>query len=201
MNNYNTQLKYRTNTSINFTDEITIGEVPVVSSFNNLIKPNPERELKTKVSKKNELEKTEKNNILNYTLLSFFLVATLTIFSKIVYSTFITLNSFITASFIAFYFVLFAFTLFVVAKKKMLSLNVKDGVLQIKSFPNLNEKISLSEIARCEIQANTNNKIRKQEKLHFALNENGNRYKQKLNDGILLQMINGELILIGSAKC
>ena len=80
----------------------------------------------------------------------------------------------------------------------MLTLEVKDEELHLKSFPALNKRIPVNQILRCEL--NSINKGQFNSKTHFALNENGNRYKQPLTSGISLQLINGNHIIIGSHK-
>lgn len=82
----------------------------------------------------------------------------------------------------------------------MLSLEIKNEMLHIKSFPALNEKIPVNQILKCEVRTMNNGQFRLKDKLYFALNENGNKYRQIIKDGMLLQMINGRYIIIGSAK-
>jgi hypothetical protein len=82
----------------------------------------------------------------------------------------------------------------------MLSLKVENGALHIKSFPSLNKKIPINQIIKCELNTMKNNRFSHSRKIHFALNNNGNRYKQPLTLGLSLQLINGEHIIIGSYK-
>ena len=82
----------------------------------------------------------------------------------------------------------------------MLTLEVREGVLQIKSFPLLNKKIPINQILKCELNTLENGNFNYSNKIHFSLNEDGNRYKQPLNSGISLQLINGKHIIIGSKK-
>jgi hypothetical protein len=82
----------------------------------------------------------------------------------------------------------------------MLTLKVKEDTLQIKSFPLLNKKIPINQILKCELNTLNNGNFNYSNKIHFALNENGNRYKQPLNSGVSLQLINGKHIIIGSKR-
>lgn len=82
----------------------------------------------------------------------------------------------------------------------MLSLKVKDETLHIKSFPALNKKIPVNQILKCELNTMHNKKFSLSNKVHFALNKDGNRYKLPLTSGIALQLIDGNHILIGSYK-
>ncbi len=98
------------------------------------------------------------------------------------------------------YFLLFISAICLVSKRKMLLLKVKGKTLHIKSFPALNEKIPVNQILKCELNTINNGKYTHSNKAHFALNEDGNRYKLPLTSGIALQLIDGNHILIGSYK-
>jgi len=51
---------------------------------------------------------------------------------------------------------------------------------------------------KCEVRTMRNGKFVGNNRLHFALNENGNKYKQAAKDGMLIQLNNGKYIIIGS---
>lgn len=191
------QIKYKRNNSINFSDEIIIGKVPIVcKNFDNY----SDIELTPKHRKNNGENKSFQNNLFNYSISFFLLTAVLIFLYKIISSTFINFGNITSTLFVSIYFLLLGNTLFFVLRKKMLSLKVKNKILHIKSFPVLNVKIPTDQILRCEVNAISNDQSIVKDKLHFALNENGNKYKQIINDGMLLQMINGQYIIIGSAK-
>jgi hypothetical protein len=193
------QLNYRVNNSVSFADEIIIGEAPIISkSFNNYsdieLFPKPIR------NGENKRKKFSQNYMLNFSILSFILIAFLILFSRIVTSTLFSFNSFSTSIFVGGYFLFFALTVILLLKRKMLSLKVENGALHIKSFPSLNKKIPINQIIKCELNTMKNNRFSHSRKIHFALNNNGNRYKQPLTLGLSLQLINGEHIIIGSYK-
>ncbi len=199
MDYINNQLKYRGNNSVDFADEIIFGENSIVSK--NKIN-HSELNLFTKsIPKKNgKDEPSFQNYLLNFSILSFLLIVLMVVFTKIVSTSFISFNSLVTSSFVGGYFVLFLFTIFIISKKKMLTLEIKNKELHLKSFPALNKKIPVSQILRCELNTMRNGKYNPQNKIHFSLNENGNKYKQPLTSGISLQLINGNHIIIGSHK-
>ncbi len=192
----NNKQKYYKNSSSNFSDEIIIGDDSIFShtfdsSEESIFLP----------PKENRLPKDVTNNfLLNYSIFSFILVATLIGLTKIVSATFTSFNNLSTTFFVGGYFLLFVISLVLIVKRKMLTLEVKEETLIIKSFPLLNKRIPINQILRCELNTLEDGKFRNYNKVHFALNENGNRYKQPLNSGISLQLINGNHIIIGSKK-
>lgn len=191
-------IKYSDNRSANFGDEITIGDSPTISKT---IRDNFDISSNT-TSKKNEngVAKHLPNSLFNYSLITFTLIALLIVFGKIVTTSVISFNSISTSIFVGSYFALFLLTIGFISRKKMLTLKVKDETLLLKSFPSLNEKIPINQILKCELNTIKNGKYNTQNKIHFALNENGNKYKQPVNSGITLQLINGQHIFIASHK-
>jgi hypothetical protein len=197
MDHKNNQLKYRANNSVSFADEIIIGKAPIISkSFDNF----SDIDLFPKEKSKTQKENQSQNYMLHFSLLSFALIAFLIILSKIVTSNLFSFNNFSTSFFVLGYFLLFALSVYLISKRKVLSLKVKDNTLYLKSFPSLNKKIPINQIIKCELNTINNGKYSSENKLHFALNENGNRYKQPLTSGVSLQLIDGQHIIIGSYK-
>jgi hypothetical protein len=193
------QVKYKGYQSANFADEIIFGDRSITSkNFDN----NSDIDLFSKPRQKhsNIQESSSQNYLLNFSILSFSLIALMIVFSKIVSTTFISFNSLSTAIFVGGYFSLFLLTIFIISKRKMLTLEIKGEELHLKSFPALNKIIPVSQILKCELNTINNGRFNSINKIHFALNENGNRYKQPLTSGITLQLINGQHIIIASHK-
>jgi hypothetical protein len=191
-------IKYSDNRSANFGDEIIIGDRPTIgkiinNNFNisSTVPPN---------KNENEVKKNLPSVLFNYSLVAFNFIVLIMVFGKIVATSAISFNSISTSIFVGSYFSLFLFTIFIISKRKMLTLKVKGETLLLKSFPALNEKIPINQILKCELNTIKNGKYNPQNKIHFALNENGNKYKQPVNSGITLQLINGQHIFIASLK-
>ncbi len=182
---------------MDFADEIRIGENPIITkNFSNY----SDIEFFTKPSKKVTPNNFSQNYFLSFSMVSIVLIALIIISTKIISSTFLSFTSFSTSLFVVGYFILFISTIYLISKRKMLSLEVKDKMLHIKSFPALNKKIPVNQILKCELNSMDNEKFTLSDRVHFALNENGNRYKLPLTSGIALQLINGNHIIISSSK-
>ncbi len=192
----NKHQKYKGNNSVNFADEIIFGEKSIVSK--NRITHN-DIDVYTKLKKANSAKREllSQNSLLNFSVLSFSLIALLVILTKIVSTTFLSFSSISVSIFVGGYFGLFIFTIFIISKRKMVTLKIKGNQLYLKSFPALNKKIPVNQILKCEVDSM--NKGHNNKTL-FALNENGNKYKQPLTSGISLQLLNGKHIIIGSHK-
>ena len=184
---------------MDFADEIIIGENPIITkNFSNysdiefFTKPNQ------KVTQSDD--KISQNYLLSFSMVSFALIIVMILFTKIISTTFLSFSSLSTSLFVTGYFVLFISTIYLISKRKMLSLEVRDKTLHIKSFPALNKKIPVNQILKCELNTTNNDKLSISNRVHFALNENGNRYKLPLTSGIALQLIDGNHIIISSSK-
>ena len=196
MNHSNNQLKYLNNFSTDFTDEIIIGDSQITGNAGD---HGVELNIHEAPIQKNT-DPNSQNYLLNFSILSFALIAFFLIFSKIISTTLLSFNSLSTSIFFSGYFLLFIASMFLIMRKKMLTLEVNEDNLLIKSFPTLNKKIPLNQILKCELNTLENGSFNYSNKIRFALNENGNKYKQPLNSGITLQLINGRHIIIGSKK-
>lgn len=199
MYNKNNQIKYQSNKLVNFADEIIIGDNPIISknsqnysSFDLLNNPPSNNSILQ--------EKPTPNYLFNFSIGIISVIATFIILSKVVTVTFSVVNDFFTTAFVGGYFLLFISTLILISKRKILSLEVKNDILHIKSFPALNKKIPINQILKCEVNTSNNTNSKLGRKIHFAINENGNKYKQPLVNGINLQLIDGNNIIIGSYK-
>lgn len=191
-------IKYSDNRSSNFVDEIIIGESPTI---NKIFHNNFETALNIQPEKnKSKSEKNFQNYILNFSIISFTLIALIIVFSKIVSTTFLSFNSFSASIFVGGYFALFLFTICIISRRKMLTLRIKNDTLLLKCFPTFSEKIPISQILKCELNTINNGEYNSKNKTQFALNENGNRFKQPLASGIILQLINGQRFFIASHK-
>jgi len=192
------RIKYRGNSTSTFADEIIIGESPVLSSrFDDSILDFSST-ARTNTPKKKE--SAFQNYMLSYSVLSLFLVLGAFLFVKLINSTLINFSGSLASYFVIFYFSLFVAAIFLILRKKMLTLEVKDEILHIKSFPSLNKKIPINQLLRCEINTLKEGSFNFENRVHFSLHNNGNRYKQPLSSGITLQLLDGRHILIGSKK-
>ena len=199
MNHTSKQLKYKRNNSVNFADEIIFGENSIVSK-NKITHSDIDEYTKSSHAISNKNESFSQNYLLSFSILSFSLITFMVILSKIVSTTFISFNSISTSIFVGGYFILFILTIFIISKRKMVTLEIKDDELLLKSFPALNKKIPVNQILKCELNSMKHGQHNRNDKIHFALNENGNKYKQPLTSGISLQLINGQHIIITSHK-
>lgn len=182
---------------MDFADEIRIGENPIITkNFSNY----SDIEFFTKPSQKETPNKFSQNYFLSFSMVSFVLIALIIIFTKIISTSFLSFTSFSTSLFVVGYFILFISTIYLISRRKMLSLEVKDRTLHIKSFPALNKKIPVNQILKCELNTMDKKEFALSDRVHFALNENGNRYKLPLTSGIALQLIDGNHIIISSSK-
>lgn len=194
MDRINNLQKYRGNKSVDFADEIRIGKNPIITkNFSNY----SDIEFFTKPSQKETPNKFSHNYFLSFSMVSFVLIVLIIISTKIISTSF---TSFSTSLFVVGYFILFISTIYLISKRKMLSLEVKDKTLHIKSFPALNKRIPVNQILKCELNTMDKEKFTLSDRVHFALNENGNRYKLPLTSGIALQLIDGNHIIISSSK-
>ena len=198
MDQRNNQLKYRGNTSANFADEIIFGDNSIISK--NEISHSDINLFTANQKKDSNIESLSQNHLFGFLVVSFSLIAFLIVFTKIISATLLTLNSFTTSFFVGGYFLLFITTIFVLLKRKTITLEVKDKELHIKSFPSLNKKIPVNQILKCELNTIKKSKFYANNRMHFALNEDRNRYKQPLTSGITLQLLNGQHIVIASHK-
>ena len=195
----NNQLKYRGNKSASFADEIIFGNNSIISQ-NQINHADIDLIAKSTPKNGNKQESLSQNYLFSFLLVSFSLIAFMIVFSKIVSSTLLTFNSITTSVFVGGYFLLFITTIFILLKRKTITLEIKDKDLHIKSFPALYKKIPVNQILKCELNTLKNDRFLTDNKIHFALNEDRNRYKQKLTSGISLQLINGQHIIIASHK-
>lgn len=193
------QKKYNSNKSFNFADEIIIGDSPIIHSKFTTISDNEW------FSNLNDKRNTTAQNIApNYLLIFSILIISLflayIIITKIIVFASLIVNDFATMLFVGGYFSFFLSTVILLFKPKMISLEVKNNLLYIKCFPALNKIIPTDQILKCEINAINNGNYNHKHKLLFAMNEDGNKYKQPLNYGMNLQLIDGNNIIIGSIK-
>ncbi|MBU0473877.1 MAG: hypothetical protein KKF62_06905 [Bacteroidetes bacterium] len=199
MNKTSNNIKYQSAKSDNFADEIIIGTNSILSknlqNFSNIDLTARQTQIGNEF-----LEKYSNNYLFNFSVVIIGLMAAVILLTKIVTISFSIVNNFSTGVFIFGYIFIFISTVILITKRKMLSLKIKDETLYIKSFPALNKKISVSQILKCELNTIDNGHFNSKGKIHFAINENGNRYKQPLTAGITLQLIDGNNIIIGSVK-
>jgi len=193
------QKKHNSNKSYNFIDEIIIGDSPIIHSKFTTISDNEW------FSNLNDKRNTTAQNIApNYLLIFSILIISLflayIIITKIIVFASLIVNDFATMLFVGGYFTFFLSTVILLFKPKMISLEVKNNLLYIKCFPALNKIIPTDQIVKCEINAINNGNNNPKHKLLFAMNEDGNKYKQPLNYGMNLQLIDGNNIIIGSIK-
>jgi len=193
------QKKYNSNKSFNFTDEILIGDSSIIRSK---LTANSNNEWFSKLNDKRNigLQNITPNYLLIFSTLIISLFSVYIIITKIIVVASLIINDFATMLFVGGYFTFFFSIVILLFKPKIISLEVKDNLLYIKCFPALNKIIPTDQILKCEINAIDNGNYNSKHKLLFAMNKNGNKYKQPLSYGMNLQLIDGNNIIIGSIK-
>jgi len=102
-----------------------------------------------------------------------------------------------TLFFVVSYFVMFFSTVLFTLRRKKIHLNVKNGYLHIQSFPSLTHKIPVKHVLSCKVNT-FNNSNDRYGGYQLALSRDKNRYSLDLRSGILISLVNGKKIVIGS---
>jgi len=104
-----------------------------------------------------------------------------------------------TILFLGIYFSMFIGGVFFFAKKKKIKIKLRSGFLFINSFPSLNQKIPVNRIISCKVNVLKSNRFNGESSLQIPLSEDGT-YSFNLNSGVVVTLVNGKSLFIGSSN-